>query len=280
MHRVLPVPGRVPRHPRPRGEQDRLRRSPLLRPGRRAGDAPPRRQRPARAPPAGAGAGQVQHHQVLHRGVPRAHQDHRQRHHPAEGAGGRRLLRPGGLAGPQDPQPQEEDAGRGGRHRSGHRACRRATPDRGPRDPGAGRHPSRCPRPTAAPAGRVGLPGRVGRTEVDATGDRRGSKNRRPGEAGEPAPGARRGPVPEPVVGRGVQQAHWRAPWCPVPDPDAGLAAADGTFTVVQEVRGGPDGDVRVILRVVDRCAPARGGGPPGRRSRWRGRTGGRATPM
>ncbi len=39
----------------------------------------------------------------------------------------------------------------------------------------------------------------------------------------------------------------------PGPDPDAGLAAADGTFTVVQEVRGGPDGDVRVILRVVDR---------------------------
>ncbi|MGA3146452.1 MAG: SCP2 sterol-binding domain-containing protein [Acidimicrobiales bacterium] len=38
----------------------------------------------------------------------------------------------------------------------------------------------------------------------------------------------------------------------PGPDPDAGLAAVDGTFTVVQEVRGAPDGDVRVILRVVD----------------------------
>ena len=48
------------------------------------------------------GLGHVQHHQVLHRGVPRAHQDHRQRHHPDEGAGGRRPLRPGGLARAQD----------------------------------------------------------------------------------------------------------------------------------------------------------------------------------
>jgi len=38
----------------------------------------------------------------------------------------------------------------------------------------------------------------------------------------------------------------------PGPDPEAGLAAADGTFTVVQEVRGAPDGDVRVTLRVAD----------------------------
>jgi putative sterol carrier protein len=38
----------------------------------------------------------------------------------------------------------------------------------------------------------------------------------------------------------------------PGPGPDAGLAAVDGTFTVVQEVRGGPDGDVRVVLRVAD----------------------------
>ena len=36
------------------------------------------------------------------------------------------------------------------------------------------------------------------------------------------------------------------------PGPDAGLAAADGNFTVVQEVRGTPDGDVRVVLRVAD----------------------------
>ena len=38
-----------------------------------------------------------------------------------------------------------------------------------------------------------------------------------------------------------------------IPGPaDAGLTAADGTFSVVQEVRGAPGGDVRVILRVAD----------------------------
>jgi putative sterol carrier protein len=38
----------------------------------------------------------------------------------------------------------------------------------------------------------------------------------------------------------------------PGPGPEAGLAAADGRFTVVQEVHGGPDGDVSVALRVDD----------------------------
>ena len=47
VHRVLPLPERVPRHPRPRGEQADLRRSPHVRPVRRARDAPPRHQRPA-----------------------------------------------------------------------------------------------------------------------------------------------------------------------------------------------------------------------------------------
>ncbi len=34
----------------------------------------------------------------------------------------------------------------------------------------------------------------------------------------------------------------------PSPGPDAGLVAADGRFTVSQEVRGGPDGDVQLLL--------------------------------
>jgi putative sterol carrier protein len=34
----------------------------------------------------------------------------------------------------------------------------------------------------------------------------------------------------------------------PAPGPDAGLAAADGVFTVAQEIRGTPDGDVRLVL--------------------------------
>jgi putative sterol carrier protein len=38
----------------------------------------------------------------------------------------------------------------------------------------------------------------------------------------------------------------------PEPGPGAGLAAADGRFTVTQEVRGGPDGDVRLVLRTGD----------------------------
>jgi hypothetical protein len=36
----------------------------------------------------------------------------------------------------------------------------------------------------------------------------------------------------------------------PGPDPDAGLGAVGGTFTMVQEVHGTPDGDVRLTLRV------------------------------
>ncbi len=38
----------------------------------------------------------------------------------------------------------------------------------------------------------------------------------------------------------------------PAPGPDAGLAAVDGRFTVAQEVRGGPDGDMRLVLRSGD----------------------------
>ena len=36
----------------------------------------------------------LQHHQVLHEGVPRAHHDHGERHHPAQGAGGGRAYDP------------------------------------------------------------------------------------------------------------------------------------------------------------------------------------------
>jgi putative sterol carrier protein len=38
----------------------------------------------------------------------------------------------------------------------------------------------------------------------------------------------------------------------PGPGPDAGLAALDGRFTVVQEVHGTPDGDVSLLLAVDD----------------------------
>ena len=38
----------------------------------------------------------------------------------------------------------------------------------------------------------------------------------------------------------------------PGPGPEAGLAAADGRFRVAQEVRGAPDGDVRLVLQAAD----------------------------
>ena len=38
----------------------------------------------------------------------------------------------------------------------------------------------------------------------------------------------------------------------PAPGPDAGLAASDGRYVVAQEVRGTPDGDVRLVLRTAD----------------------------
>jgi SCP-2 sterol transfer family len=36
----------------------------------------------------------------------------------------------------------------------------------------------------------------------------------------------------------------------PDPAPDAGLAMVDGKVTVVQEVHGSPDGDVRLVMRI------------------------------
>jgi hypothetical protein len=53
----------------------------------------------------------------------------------------------------------------------------------------------------------------------------------------------------------------------PAPGPDGGLAAADGRFTVAQEVRGTPDGDRVLVLQVADgaltlRIDPVDGPGP------------------
>jgi hypothetical protein len=36
----------------------------------------------------------------------------------------------------------------------------------------------------------------------------------------------------------------------PDPAPDAGLAMVDGKVTVVQEVHGTPDGDIRLVMRI------------------------------
>ena len=94
VHRVLPVPGRVPRAARPR-RQGQVRRPALHDPPRRPRDEPARRRGSHPGDPQGVRLGLLQHHAVLHRGLPRAHQHHRQRHHPAQGARGGPLLRSG-----------------------------------------------------------------------------------------------------------------------------------------------------------------------------------------
>ena len=69
---------------------------------RRARDAPGRRGRPAQHRAGRLRPRPLQHHQVLHRGLPRAHQDHRQRDHPDEGARGGPAIRSAGLARLED----------------------------------------------------------------------------------------------------------------------------------------------------------------------------------
>ena len=67
-------------------------------------DAPDRPGGPARVPQGQRRHRLLQHHQVLHRGLPGAHQDHRQRDHPAQGAGRRRVLRPAPVGLAQAPR--------------------------------------------------------------------------------------------------------------------------------------------------------------------------------
>ena len=52
----------------------------------------------------------LQHHQVLHEGLPRAHHDHRQRDHPAQGTRGRSLLRSDQAAVQHRPEELAENA--------------------------------------------------------------------------------------------------------------------------------------------------------------------------
>ena len=68
VHRVLPVPGRLPRAARARAEAP-VRRPALPGADRRPRDAPDRRRRPDRVPEGDGGHRLLQHHQVLHRGA-------------------------------------------------------------------------------------------------------------------------------------------------------------------------------------------------------------------
>ena len=60
--------------------------------------------------------------------------------------------------------------------------------------------------------------------------------------------GVRCGPVPEPAWAEQFNAAL-DGVVLPEPGPEAGLAATGGRFTVVQEVKATPDGDVSLVLR-------------------------------
>ena len=93
VHRVFSLSGRVPRAarapdvrsvrgPSPSGLRSRSRDASARHAGPREGTQERARRR------------LLQHHEMLHEGVPRVYYDHRQRHHPAEGAGHRSSVRP------------------------------------------------------------------------------------------------------------------------------------------------------------------------------------------
>ena len=85
VHRVLHVPGRLPHPARPPHAQPLLRAA-LHAPHGKPRHASARRRRPPRPDRRRGRHRPLQHHQVLHRGLPRGHPHHRQRDHPDEGA--------------------------------------------------------------------------------------------------------------------------------------------------------------------------------------------------
>ena len=88
VHRVLPVPGRLPRPARspPARASSSARASWSTSPPWRCTRSTPRTG--CRSLKKAQGIGLLQHHQVLHQGLPGEHHHHRQRHHSAQGARG------------------------------------------------------------------------------------------------------------------------------------------------------------------------------------------------
>src|SRR6185295_11580773 len=133
---------------------------------------PARHRRPRARDPQGVRLGDVQHHAVLHRGLPGADRDHRQRDHPAQGAGGRSLLRSDRDHRPQaarHPQADQDPGGRGRRGRGpGARPCRGAR-HQGVADTSAGRaHLRYGPTMSAFPLKRIspdGIPHALDKAE-------------------------------------------------------------------------------------------------------------------
>ena len=164
----------------------------------------------------------------------------------APAAGPAAVLPPAGVHGVPQPHPV-------GGADPGHRAGRQRVPDRDAAAAAA-----------AAPADAVTDP------PVRTMPDRRATP--RADDAASTSPGVTAG---VPGLPRFLT-ADWAAAFnaaldgvrCPAPGRTPGLAAADGAFTVAEEVRGGPDGDVRLVLRAAD------GAARPRDRSAGRARTG------
>ena len=195
--------------------------------------------------PQARGAGQprprhVQHHQVLHRGLPRAHQDHRQRDHPDEGARRRHPVRPAGLARQQDPAPRESMAAKPHPEHRRRRPRRRRTPATGcatkPTDAAAlhDAAASRCtrrgasPRPPRPPGPGSSTPAGSAPPGMDAlVGARLGAAVRR---RGRPArPGLRRGrDRDDPAAGAAAGQHRHHPVRRPRPAPPGARPARRG----------------------------------------------------
>src|SRR5260370_42512123 len=89
---MVSLPKRLSRTSRAR-QEGTVRRPALLRSSRRPRNASPRRTEPRGPAQGSAWLGLLQHHEVLHGGLSRGDTHYGQRHHPAEGTRGGRVLR-------------------------------------------------------------------------------------------------------------------------------------------------------------------------------------------
>ncbi len=110
VHRMLSLPKRLSRTSRAR-QEGTVRRAALLRSSRRPGNASARRTQPCGLAQGSAWPGLLQYHEVLHGGLSRRDSHHRQRHHPAQRAGGGRVLRSLDYAISEDSWPVAQPSG-------------------------------------------------------------------------------------------------------------------------------------------------------------------------
>ena len=187
----------------------------------------------------------LQHHQVLHQGLPRAHHDHRQRDHPAQGARRRRVLRSGHAAAEDVPglrphsTPESTSTPESCRRR--HVRAEAALEERGPGGAGQGRA---LPAAQRADAGGEHLRGRPARRAGQRGGARRADPGavgpvRRRRADGRDGPGADAAARPADRVRARLLQRHPRRA------PGAGAARAGRGQRRLLRLRGPPRGDGR-----------------------------------